>query len=538
MTRGICDERLASLTAAEFENLREEHGSLNKAADALGIPRETFKGVARRLLRSQPYQEHHMSKPVKVAPPQRGVKRFIFSSAQNGTAIDEKFLTNLEAYAAHLGAEIRIAGFTYGKSLFEDHSKSIARYHDRVEPYLTNAQFDIGGRLLFCGEMNILPTAEKPLSGFEAYTRSKWGIFPSPRLQLHSVATNAGHPSKIIMTTGAVTKRNYVQKKAGIKAEFHHVIGAVLVEIDADGVFFCRHLLADRKGNFQDLDTKVEDGKVSHGWRVKSITWADVHCEMLDRDVAAGSWGIDAREMTDLLGVPKSMLDELEPEFQIFHDTLDFRRRNHHSIKDPHVRYQMWSRETECVEDELIACACFLMATRRDWCQSIVVDSNHDRALKRWLREADYRLDPVNARFFLECQAQVYKEIDHRNDGFLLAEWAMKKYMEAKDANAIRFLRNTDSFMVGDVEKALHGDQGANGARGTIFTYARMGPKATIAHTHDAGIFEGIFRVGTSSKLDVGYNRGGLSSWNHTHELQYPNGKRTLITMQGPKWRA
>lgn len=535
----MTNNKLASLTLADFASLKEEHGSLNKAADAIGVPRETFKGRLRRMVRAKPYQATESAKPVAVPAPKRGTKRFIFSSAQNATDIDENFLTNLEAYAKHLGAEIHISGFTYGKSLFEFESKSVAVFHPRVEPYLTKSKFDICGKLLFCGEMNVLPTADKPLSGFEAYTRSKWGIFPSPRIQLQSVPTNSGTPPKMIMTTGAVTKKNYVQKKAGIKAEFHHVIGAVLVEIDTDGDFFCRHLIAEKDGSFQDLTTRVEKGKVLKGeYRVEAIAWGDIHTEQLDPKVARGAWGLMAGTLEPCgPHAPISMLDALEPKFQIFHDVLDFHRRNHHNMKDHHFLYEMHSRDTEKVEHEVMEVSCFLHATRRDYARSIVVDSNHDRALKRWLRDADYRNDPVNARFFLECQLEIYKQIDHRNDRFHLAGWAISKYLD--HADKYTFLRNTDSFVIcGDIECAMHGDQGANGAKGSLFSFSKMGPKAIIADSHTPGIFEGIFQVGTSSKLDMKYNRGGLSSWNHTHCVTYPNGKRTLVTMQGPKWRA
>lgn len=541
MTRGRwhVDERLASLSASDFLDLARKHGSLNKAADALEIPRETFKGRFRRLTRAEPYKAQQMTKPKKIDQPKRGVKRFIFSSAQNGTAIDENFLTNLEAYAEHVGAVIHIAGFTYGKSLFEDHSKTIARYHERVEPYLMNNQLDLAGRILFCGEMNILPTADKPLSGFQAYTRNKWGIFPHPRVILESVATMWGSPAKIIMTTGAVTKKNYVQKKAGIKAEFHHVIGAVIVEIDDDGDFFCRHLIAAKDGSFQDLTTRVSEGKVHKGqYRVAGITWGDLHTERLDPQVAKGSWGLDALEMQSGCSRPRPcMLDTLEPFEQHFHDTIDFRRRNHHNTKDPHHMFEMWARGTESVEQEINNVAAVLAATSRTYSQSYIIDSNHDRALKRWLREADYKTDPPNARYYLECQAEVYRAIDDENKDFFLAEWAIRRTLPP--TLPIKFLRNTDShFICKNIQCALHGDLGANGAHANIMQFAKMGPKAIIGHTHSAAIFEGIYQVGTSSMIDMVYNRGGLSSWNHTHCVTYPNGKRTLITMQGSKWRA
>jgi hypothetical protein len=385
--------------------------------------------------------------------------------------------------------------------------------------------------------MNTLPTATNPLEGFEAYTRAKWGIFPHPRVQLKSIATMFKAAPKIIMTTGAVTLRNYVQRKAGIKAEFHHVVAAVLVEVDDDGDFFCRHLIAEKDGSFHDLNTRVSKGKITHDHRVEAITWGDLHTERLDPNTAEGAWGLDTRSLKNINRADvntKSMLDELEPKYQFFHDVLDFRRRNHHNLKDPHFLFEMWVRGTECVETEIMRVGEFLAATRRDWCKSLVVDSNHDRALKRWLREADYKKDPVNARFFLSCQAALYKAIEAGDENFMIAEWAVKEY---SSLGGVTFLHNTDSFVLCGIEQALLGDLGAHGARGAVNQFARMGPKANIGHHHGAEIYEGIYQAGHSCKRDMVFNRGGLSSWNPSHIVTYPNGKRAIVTMQGKKWR-
>ena len=89
---------------------------------------------------------------------------------------------------------------------------------------MTHDRFHIGNGLAFLGNMNTLPTAQKPLEGCEVYTGNRDGIFPHAKVQLVSIPTMKAEPAKIIMTTGAVTKRNYIQRRAGILAEFHHII--------------------------------------------------------------------------------------------------------------------------------------------------------------------------------------------------------------------------------------------------------------------------------------------------------------------------
>jgi len=530
------NSRLASMYDNDLLKSIQVYGSANAAADALKIPRSSFKARAQQIKRFAHQRSH---KPEAHSAPKRGVKTFILSSAQNGTEVAEPFFSNLKAYAEHLGAEILISGYTYNKSLFENHSKVEADYHPDVKPYLVDRQQNIGERLIFCANMNTLPTASDPLSGFETYTRSKWGVFPHPRICLKSIPVMLHQKPKQIMTTGSVTLPNYVQKKAGIKAEFHHVIGAVLVEIDKDGDTFCRHLIADKTGSFQDLDTVVMNGRVDEFEPVEAITWGDIHAERLDPKILKGAWGLT--NDLERVGDPTfwSMVDTLEPRFQFFHDVLDMRRRNHHNVRDPHFRFEMWVNGTESVREEIERVAKFLVQTERNG-TSYVVDSNHDRALVRWLKEADYKTDPVNATFFLECQAATYAAIERRDATFKPLKAAMQNM--GLHLDNIVFLDRTDSFVIceesGGIECAMHGDQGANGAGGSVNSFAKMGSKANIADHHGATIYEGIYQAGHSCMRDMVYNRGGLTSWSPSHIVTYPNGKRTIVTMVGEKWRA
>lgn len=520
------------MSDADLLKAVKKHGK-SGAARQFNVPRSTLNGwYDDAVIRVNELKARKQPKAIRITKPRVGVRRFIFSSAQDDTKIHEQFLTNLQAYAAHIGAEIHIAGFTYNKSLFTEHNKrdSKIRYHERVEPYLTNNQFDVGNKLLFCGEMNTLPTAVRPLEGFQTYTRKKWGIFPHPRISLESIATMFCEPSKIVMTTGAVTLPNYVPKKAGIRAEFHHVIAAVIVELDDEGDVFCRHLIAEKDGSFQDLTTYVKDGEITEDHRVEAITWGDIHYELIDPEVSRACWGDP--------GAQNGIIDVLEPRYQFFHDVADFRARNHHNINDCHFRFEMFSKGTEDIDAIMRNVSDFLASTERDFCQSVVVESNHDKMLLKWLKGADYKSDPINAVFFLDCQKAQYEAIRDDADDFSIFEHVLRTRSSTL-LETIQFLRESDSFTIcgNAIECALHGHKGANGAKGDIRQFARMGPKANVAHTHSAAIFEGIYQAGTTSKLDLGYNRGGLSSWNHSHIVTYPSGKRIILTMQrGKAW--
>jgi hypothetical protein len=74
----------------------------------------------------------------------------------------------------------------------------------------------------------------------------------------------------------------------------------------------------------------------------------------------------------------------------------------------------------------------------------------------------------------------------------------------------------------------MHGHLGPDGARGSAQNLNKIGKRANIGHLHSAGIYDGLYVAGTSTTLNMGYNKGP-SSWSHSHIVTYPNGKRVTI---------
>ena len=472
-----------------------------------------------------------------VAPPAR-VDRWLVTAAQDETQISEPFWKNLQAYAAHIGAQIKVAGFTYNKSLFEDHASRTAVFAEGVREFMVHED-EYLGPLLFAAKMNILPTAVRPLSGLETYSRGAWAIFPHAKRQLLSVpALSDNHPA-MVMTSGTCTIPNYIEKKAGLKAEFHHTIGATIVEVDDMNRVFCRQIDAGRDGSIQDLDVLVRNGEVFEGQTVEQISWGDIHREKLDPVVAMTAWGLDI-ETGEVTDAENSMFYKLRPRHQAFHDLLDFQARNHHRRGDHHFMFQMLRDGTDRVEDGLKACAAFLRATAADWCKSVVVASNHNDALPRWLREADPREDPANLRIWCHLNDKFYQAMEDGNEEFDVVQYAMSQYDEIGLAD-IAFVPRNGSYVVcqehGGIETALHGDQGPNGARGTATSMIKVATRMNIGHAHSAAILDGVYVAGLCGLMDQGYN-SGPSGWTHTQIVTYPNSKRTLVTFIDGKYRA
>lgn len=475
-------------------------------------------------------------------PKGKQVKRYILTCAQNNTLIHEKFWTNLLALKEHYGAELHVSRFYYlkvGLGASGDKNKITARakggaeenikWDERLTPYLSDERLEIAPGLIWCGEMNTLPTAVRPLSGLEVYTGRKSGIFPHVKIAMESIASTRGEPTKFNYTTGTVTQRNYIQRKAGLKAEFHHCYGALLVEVCKDG-WFCRQLHADSEGVIYDLDIRVAEGKVHTGNPVEGVTWGDVHRAEVERWVIDLAFGIGG------------MLDILRPSHQFWHDVLHFRGRSHHELRHPHTVFKRHVQGAEDVAKELRGAGEFINYASRPWCANVVVGSNHHRHLGRWLEEQDGRLDPINAEIWFELNKWAYSNIrdkhptDYFMDGLRAVNW------KPKPDTIVRFLHEDDSYVIcedehGGIECGQHGDLGPNGARGNIRTFAKLGRRTNIGHSHSAGICDGAYQAGTCGVLSPDWTHGP-SSWSHSHIVTYPNGKRAIITMWKGKWRA
>ena len=457
-------------------------------------------------------------------------KKYVFTSAQNNTYVHEGFFAALQSYCKDNGAELIVSRFTYNKSGFQNSTKEDTNdlwYDPKIAPYVRDVPLEVTKGLIFGGELDILPTAENPLSGFDNYFRSASGIIPHAKVAMKSQAGLKADGARFLYTTGAVTLRNYIQRKAGQKAEFHHVFGALVVEVDADGDFFVRQLTGNSKGSFQDLTNKYNpDGTVERNQTVEALNPGDIHIEKKDEAVHEATFG------------KGGMLDVLKPKKVFIHDLFDFAARNHHNIKNPHFLAEQHFIDTSTVEDGIDKAAEFLSSIERPSSEVVVVESNHDKAYSRWLREADPRVDPVNAEFFHRSNAKIYNELAKKNDKFHVFEWAVREKAELKRT---KFLMEDDSYLVckehGGIECGQHGHLGPNGSRGTPQNLKNLGRKINTGHTHSAGIIAGVYTAGVSAKLDMGYNKGA-SSWSHSHIVTYPNGKRTIVTLKNGKWRA
>lgn len=461
----------------------------------------------------------------------RGPRTVVITSAQNATKVFKPFLKSLERYVSFNDAELYVIPYRYRNptSMWTENNQDEEWWDRSIEPYLMSDYIQLCESLRVFGPVKTQPTAKNPLSGYDTVSGLDSAIFGHPKVQLQTVPTPSRELPKILATTGAVTVPNYTDSKSGFQGDFHHSLAAIVIEI-TDNEFHIRHIHADEKtGAFYDLDRHYTATAVHANVHISGLVTGDTHAEFIDEHVRSATYDD-----------PTSIVHRLRPEVVVLHDVEDFYRRNHHHRGDPFSAYSKQKYGRNNVEEGLQITANFIDSIPKG-IKRIIVKSNHDEAFDRWLKETDITVDPENSRFYHYMMYHMYKSVAQTETGYRKMDpfkfWCFNpdEQKGLQNPEDVIFLSRDQSYTIEEIEVGFHGDKGPNGGRGSIKSFAKIGPKTIIGHSHSPGIYEGVYQVGVSAKLNLEYV-SGPSSWLQTHCIIYPDGKRTLIHVINGKW--
>jgi len=454
-------------------------------------------------------------------------QRYLVTAAQNATPTDAAFLASLKTYAKANAAELVVIPFRYKNlSLFYQKGDDIEWWADELEPYMFAGRANFGN-VAIMGDVKTAATASKPLAGKDALSHAPSGIFGHPKLQLRTVPVPTGQYPKIMTTTGACTAMSYSDSALGTLGEFHHTMGAALLEFENDGKsFHLRQINANEKGEFIDLDRHYAPGVAGPAARAQALVLGDWHKDFTLPSVEHATFG------------PGGMVEVLRPEVIAWHDLDDNYSVNPHHKGDffrAAGKFE-YGRADARAEMER-ACGYVLEHTPKDTL-SVIVPSNHNDFLARWLLATDPRtLDMSNRSFWCETTLAVEGTTKLTQRGIEYVDaftyWA-KKYFAG--CGNVRVLERGESYSVADIELGLHFDRGPNGSRGSLQNLRRIGVKVMGGHGHGPGIDEGGMQVGTATG-PLEYTVGSPSGWLNTHGVIYASGKRSLLNIIGNDWR-
>ena len=513
----------------KFKNLTEEQKSEIKqtyeSRDGMSWERKAFMlgerfGVSERTIRKwvskrlSPKEKPEIEPEQYVKAQQRkydpSKSRFIVTWGQNNTSIHMGFLKNIEAYAQEINADIHVILGRYKNptSVFTD--KNHETWAAEIEKYGDANRHDIHKYLSIMSDVKIQPTATNPMSGMQGMSGINSCIFGSPKVQMEMIPVLEGNKPKMMLTTGAVTLMNYTDTKAGKKGEFHHTLGFCVIEIKDKEHFFVRQVTADDKtGAFNDLCYRVDNGVVSRINEIEAIILGDVHFGHHDQHVLDKTF---------------ELMNIIKPKSVILHDVFDGDSISHHQINDPFVQYGKEIRGTNDLGQEIeTMMECLKPFDKYD--NVVIVRSNHDDFIDRWLKNEDWKKQPTpkNSRLYMKLSDILLEQYSTGNVVGVIPHLIKERFPKF-----ITLGRNSSYKVKGGWELGVHGDFGTSGSRGSLQQFRKLNTKIVVGHYHKPERKDGALSVGTSTHLRVGYNLGP-SPWLQSHVIIHSDGKAQHI---------
>jgi hypothetical protein len=218
-------------------------------------------------------------------------------------------------------------------------------------------------------------------------------------------------------------------------------------------------------------------------------------------------------------------MDKLTPEHVILHDVFDGNSISHHEMKDPFVQYGKEIAGTNDLGKEIEVMLDGLQAFEK-FKNVVIVRSNHDDFLDRWLKNEDWKKQPTykNSRLYMRYSDILLEQYgtDPNN-----VKGVIPYLINEKFPNFITLGRSS-SYSVKGWELGQHGDMGSNGSRGSLLQFRKLNTKIIVGHYHSPGRKDGALAVGTSTHLRVGYNKGA-SGWLQSHVIIHNDGRSQHI---------
>lgn len=441
-------------------------------------------------------------------------KKFIVTTAVSGAYVHDNFLKSLKNYAKTQKAMLLVIPANYALYDIDPNLVSDPDVNIVFRPLKLNSN-------IYIDPIKIDPKQVDPVVGLDALGRTDGTvIIGSPKQRRVPVANSNTKLARLIQSTGALTRPNYVPadgipKRRDRLAETHHKMGAVVVEVVDNNIYHFRVVQMSKDGSFNDLFFKFSPDGNKKFVGCKAIVQGDYHVTETDPLVDKA---VD------------EMCAQGKPDFRVFHDFFTGVSINHHEIKNKVLRARLASENKINLEQEVIENAKVIIAKQKlkTAKKLVFVKSNHDEFIDRYLAEGNF--DDQNRIFSTQLQVLAMKGLDPFKESLKL---------KGVDFNKdIIWLERDQDFRVAGIELGAHGDLGANGKRnpGSKGMYKAYG-KVVYGHCHFGEMCHEAWSVGTSTFRKLSYNRGA-SSWDNSQCIVYEDGTRQLINVIEGRWKA
>lgn len=444
-------------------------------------------------------------------------KVYVVTAAQYSAPVNKEFYAALEVYCKKHGAELVLKTMA-GKTVLEVDLDPLIASH----PGLTFREKNLNDKCKVSNH-NVRPQQIDPVTGLGRFTQSDVTTFFASSKQRFKVIPNSNESlPKVLMTTGALTHPNYSGDRIGKIAEKDHTYGAVVVEIVSDTLYHYRLLTANKNGEFVDLGVKYKE-KGTEPCDLEALVLGDWHVGDTDPEVRKATL---------------EMIQELKPKRVVLHDYFNGHSVNHHEEYRRITRAITHAQGRASLEEELKACTKELLEISEvvgEKNEIVIVRSNHDDFLEKYLQEGKYIDEDLNWRIGHELALACYDPKNKRQRTKNPLKEGLERY--GGIPKNVKFHERDLDYKVLGWQLGAHGDKGPGGRRSpSAQSLENAYGKSITGHKHTPEILRNTFVVGTSTYLTLSYT-AGPSSWMNTHAMLWANGRLQLVNIINGEWR-
>lgn len=443
---------------------------------------------------------------------------FVVTSAVSSSPVDPGFWAALQHLARNQDAQLVVNPVRYKNPTRRGEEREDEWWAEEVLPHLLESELRPHPYLSIM-PTKVQATANNPLPPrLSGLTKARSAVFGHPQLAMRTVATPQEELPKLLYSSGACTQKRYSDTIAGEVAGFHHSLAAVIVQVRGSR-FHLREVTWDGE-RFIDLDVEYTEHGARPAQAPLALVLGDVHVGQHDPDVHFATFGSGG------------LCESLGPRHLVLHDLFDGLSVNPHDRGKRLTRAVRQAHGINNLESELHAVAEWVNALPPE-AEVVVVPSNHDDFLMRWLERGEDGVEPENRYLYHWLSWMMLRDANPRTGE--MPNPLELALADDLDHPRVRFLKMDESFRLGNIELGMHGHLGPNGARGTIRNLSQIGTRSVVGHSHSPGIWQGVYQAGTNSNYRLGYNPGP-SSWLHSDVLVHANGRRQMVHFVGGRW--
>lgn len=420
--------------------------------------------------------------------------KIVISFVQDGSSINEDVFLTLKTYCKHNHAKL---GILWGKGNTKN-TKFNKETYDKLKDYLAT-EFTFNKDESCLAKDFLIPVTQKnPLLNLDKLsTTIKTIIVGAAKQYIKILPYNPNETYRISCSTGTISMPDYKETvSAQLDYKFHTFGGILLNWNNKLNRYEVRNLIY-KNGCIQDINKK----------------YTKDHVEIINDSVSAMVLGDlhFPEENINAVNNTKNLIKLLNPAKVFIHDWCSFNSINHH---DEHKALTKLINNHTSLQDELKLSFDKLKALSKTNTKSkfIIIQSNHDNFIIKWLNEGNFVWDKENAKL----GAQYFIRLLENNSLF-------------DDFDNVSFKNNIENCIVNDIFCGMHGHDGISGAKGSLNSFSKTYTASITGHTHSPCIYENQIVVGTLSKLQLAYNKDKLTAWANCNAIVYKNGSVQLF---------